>query len=189
MELELISKRLLLRPLTESDVDWYSKMLTDSDVVRYIFPTTPLEIDVINKMPHFLKRGDGGRIGIWVIADRHSNSCLGSIFLLPLPIEDKTNWNQAADRISPDCEIELGYTLTQASWGKGIATEAANRLLKFVFEETSLTEVVAVIDPNNHASRKVLIKAGFSEEGLRRAYGEELPAFRINRDALRLINT
>ena len=65
--------------------------------------------------------------------------------------------------------------------GKGYATEATNRLLKFAFEETPLEEPVATIDPENIASQRVLEKYGLVYEGLRRAYAEECPGFRITR--------
>ena len=81
----------------------------------------------------------------------------------------------------PDCEIEIGYILKKSAWGKGYATEATNRLLKFAFEETPLEELVATTDLENIASQRVLEKCGLVYEGMRRAYAEECPGFRITR--------
>ena len=64
-------------------------------------------------------------------------------------------------------------------WGNGYATEAAQRILRFAFEDSLLEEVVAVIDPRNQSSRRVLEKIGFVSTGIRRAYGEDLPGFQI----------
>ncbi|MGI9482587.1 MAG: GNAT family N-acetyltransferase, partial [Hyphomicrobiales bacterium] len=61
------------------------------------------------------------------------------------------------------------------------ATEACSRLLKFAFEETPLQDVVAVTDPGNATSRKVLKKSGMNYEGMRRAYAEQCPGYRITR--------
>ncbi len=71
--------------------------------------------------------------------------------------------------------------LIRSVWGKGYATEATKRLLKFAFEETPLEELVATIDPQNTASRRVLEKCGLVHEGIRRAYAVECPGFRITR--------
>ena len=81
----------------------------------------------------------------------------------------------------PDCEVEVGYILKRSAWGKGYATESCRRLLKFAFEETPLEEIVAVTDPENTASQKVLRKSGLIEEGIRRAYATQCPGFRITR--------
>ena len=67
-------------------------------------------------------------------------------------------------------------------WGKGYATEACKRLLRFAFEETPLKEVVATIDPENTASQRVLEKSGLIYEGMRRAYAVQCPGFRLTRE-------
>jgi RimJ/RimL family protein N-acetyltransferase len=72
--------------------------------------------------------------------------------------------------------------------GQGYATEACKRLLQFAFEETLLQEVVAVTDPENKASQKVLEKSGMVFEGTRRAYAAECPMFRLTRKRLLGIN-
>ncbi len=107
---------------------------------------------------------------------------LGPAILLPLPIEeDDTNWDLVVGGELSDCEIEIGYILKRSAWGKGYATEATNRLLKFAFEETPLEELVATIDPENTASQRVLEKCGLVHAGIRRAYAVECPGFRITR--------
>jgi len=81
----------------------------------------------------------------------------------------------------PDRETEVGYILKRSAWGKGYATEACKRMLRFGFEHTPLHEIVACIDPANENSRKVLLKSGLLEEGLIKAYSLEIPGFRITR--------
>jgi RimJ/RimL family protein N-acetyltransferase len=183
MELNLKSERLLLRPLVESDVEWGVEMLTDREVMQYIYGDDVYTGDqVIKEMPLYTKRGGGGCIGIWAIVDCTTSQCLGDVFLLPLPIDQKdTDWNLVGGEELPDCEIEIGFILRKFAWGNGFATEAAGRLLRFAFEETQLREVVAVTDPENRASHNVLRKIGFRGEGPRRAYAQECAGFRITR--------
>ena len=107
---------------------------------------------------------------------------LGSCILLPLPIEeDDTDWSLLKEGSYPDAEIEVGYLLRQSAWGKGYATEMCARLLKFAFEETELTEVVATTDHDNKRSMRVLRKCGLQDEGLRTAYAGNYPGFRITK--------
>ena len=81
----------------------------------------------------------------------------------------------------PDNDIEIGFFLKRSAWGQGYATEISRRLLRFAFEESPLTEVVATFEPGNDASRSVLEKSGFVDHGVRWCYGEESPDYRIAR--------
>jgi RimJ/RimL family protein N-acetyltransferase len=53
--------------------------------------------------------------------------------------------------------------------------------LKFAFEESPLEEVVATIHEDNAASQKVLEKSGLINQGMVRAYADDIPGFRITR--------
>lgn len=181
MKLDLKCERFLLRPLAESDLDASFAILTDPEVMRFVGPVYTKD-QMIRESPHALKRGGGGCIGIWCVIEQATNENLGEAWLLPLSIEEEdTNWDLVEETKLPDCEVEIGYILKKSAWGKGYATEAAKRLLKFAFEESPLDEIVAVIDPENTASRRVLERCGLVYEGMRRAYAVQCPGFRITR--------
>lgn len=181
MLLVLGSERLILRPLTETDLDVAIEMFTDPAVMQYVGKTYTKD-QVVREHPTAIRRCAGGCIGIWCVIGRSTREKLGTALLLPLPIEETdTNWDLVVGDELPDCEIEIGYLLKKSAWGKGYATEACRRLLKFAFEETPLDEVVAVTDPQNTASQNVLRKSGLIEEGTRRAYASQCPGFRLTR--------
>jgi RimJ/RimL family protein N-acetyltransferase len=75
-------------------------------------------------------------------------------------------------------EVELGYTLGRAWWGRGYATEAARACLEIAFGELGLPSLIAVVDPANPASTRVLEKLGFHEGAPRIAYGRPHRTFR-----------
>jgi ribosomal-protein-alanine N-acetyltransferase len=56
--------------------------------------------------------------------------------------------------------IEIGWRLERASWGKGLATEAALECLRFAFETLDLPEVVSFTVPQNRRSRAVMERLG-----------------------------
>ena len=163
MNLDLKTERLLLKPLVQGDLDWCIEMFTDPDVVRYIFDDTPTTEEIIAEMPKSVKRAGGGTIGVWSVFEINLGKYLGTAALLPLPIiEDDTNWDLLTGQDElPEGDIEIGYIFNQFAWGKGYATEAATRILRFAFEQSPLAEVVAVIDAENIASRNVLEKNWF----------------------------
>lgn len=181
MNLVLESERLLLRPLEPGDRDLGMAMFTDPAVMRYLAETyTPAKVDW--EMTRAVRRCAGGCIGVWCVIERASGEKIGTGVLLPMPIDGTdTDWDQVAGDALPDSEIEIGYLLKPAAWGKGYATEVCTRLLRFAFQDSPLQEVVAVTDPQNLASQRVLVKSGLVSEGLRRAYGTQCPGFRLTR--------
>lgn len=187
--LELETERLLLRPLCLDDLALCVEMWSDPDVMRFVGePETAEEIEEYFHYP--MRRCGDGAIGDWSIQDKNSQEKLGVVLLHPLPIqEDDTDWELLNGAGFPEAEIEIGYHLKKSSWGKGYATEATERLLRFAFEETPLLEIVATISDENEPSRNVLNKIGLKEVGTRLAYGEENePDFRISRDEWQKLN-
>jgi RimJ/RimL family protein N-acetyltransferase len=61
-------------------------------------------------------------------------------------------------------EVELGYRLARAWWGKGLATEAAAAVRDVAFDELGLERIVSRIDPRNTASCRVAEKIGMRLE-------------------------
>jgi RimJ/RimL family protein N-acetyltransferase len=181
VNLELETDRLLLRPLTRGDWDMALETFMDPEVMKFVADVSSEEA-LAAEMKAAIRRGAGGRIGVWCVLQRETGEKLGTAILLPLPIEeDDTDWSLLQEDRYPNADIEVGYILRRSAWGKGYATEACRRLVQFAFEETELDEIVAVTDPRNAVSQKVLRKCGLREEGLRRAYTEECSAFRISR--------
>lgn len=64
----------------------------------------------------------------------------------------------------------LGYWAGEMYAGRGYVTAAVRAVVRFSFEDLNLHRVEAACQPDNLASRRVLEKAGFIEEGLARAY-------------------
>jgi ribosomal-protein-alanine N-acetyltransferase len=182
MNLELTTERLSLRPLSSNDLELCIELFTDPAVTLYADGVAS-EAEIRQEMSNYTKRGGNGCIGIWCVSDRVTGEKLGDVALLPIPIdEDDTDFGLVVPGQMPDGDIEVGYFLKPSAWGHGYATEVCKRILRFAFEESPLQEVVATFDEENVASRHVLNKAGFSDHGTRRCYGEDGPNFRITRD-------
>jgi len=64
----------------------------------------------------------------------------------------------------------IGYWMGQPYASQGYMTAALRPLVAFAFGELGLHRVEAACLPENHASHRLLIKCGFSEEGTARAY-------------------
>ena len=179
--LELVSARLFLRPLRESDVDLVLELFTDPEMMEYAGGPVKSE-RIRTEMAASVQRGADGSIGVWCICKAQTKEPIGTIALLPLPVEaEDTEWELVRTGEMPDGDIEIGYFLRKEEWRQGYISEAVSRVLEFAFSVASLAEIVAVIDPRNTASRKVLERTGFLSEGDRRAYRETCPGFRISK--------
>jgi ribosomal-protein-alanine N-acetyltransferase len=64
----------------------------------------------------------------------------------------------------------LGYWIGRPFAGRGFATAAVRAMVDHAFVDLALHRVEAACLPANHASRRVLEKAGFEAEGRARAY-------------------
>jgi len=64
----------------------------------------------------------------------------------------------------------LGYWVGQPFAGRGFGTDAVRAVVRYAFEELHLHRVEAACVPGNTASRRVLEKSGFIQEGQARAY-------------------
>ena len=66
-------------------------------------------------------------------------------------------------------ELELSYQVySPEQRGKGIATEAVNLLVRYLFDTKRFNRIRLVIHPDNGASRRLAEKCGFQHEGTAR---------------------
>lgn len=90
----------------------------------------------------------------WVVVLKPSNKVIGMIMLLSY--------------MPNHFRAEIGSFISRSYWGNGFATEAIMAVLNFAFYDIGLHKVYATVDPRNRASEKVLLKCGFTYEGLLR---------------------
>ena len=140
------TSRLILRALSEEDVDPFERVLAEKDVLRYFPNSTPpsrstVEKMVVEQLMHWQKYG----YGWWAVEPRTEGKFIGWCGLQYLR---ETN------------EIEVAYLLSRAYWGKGLATEAAQASLSYGFEVLELESIVGIVHREHKASQRVLEKAG-----------------------------
>jgi ribosomal-protein-alanine N-acetyltransferase len=144
----LRTNRLTLRPLQTTDAGDLHRIYQTEDVLRY-FPTTrPPGLEKVQRFidsqqDHWDKYGYGD----WGIQPEGKHQIIGWAGLQFLPELDET---------------EVGYLLDKPFWGKGFATEAARASLQFGFERCALDHIIALVHPENLASRRVLEKCGMT---------------------------
>ena len=154
MKPTLETERLVLRPQAESDTVELVAMGMDPEIMRFIGHGAMTLQDSEELTLETLEME--GPLGRWIVTDRETGLFLGWVVLTHLDGSD---------------DIEVGYGFKVMAWGRGFATEATRRLMRYGFDELGLKEIVAVSRPENAASHKVLEKAGLRRRGQRDAFG------------------
>lgn len=87
----------------------------------------------------------------------------------------------AIESIDHKSETELGHRFSQSFLGKGLATEAAKATLSYGFYELKLPRIVAIVEPENIASVRVIKKLGMHYEKQTLFYGLNMSVYSRNR--------
>ncbi len=74
-------------------------------------------------------------------------------------------------RIGDHRQVTFGYFLGERFWNKGITTEAVKLFTRYLFKVHKAEKLIAHVFLRNTASKRILEKNGFTQEGLfRKAY-------------------
>jgi ribosomal-protein-alanine N-acetyltransferase len=65
--------------------------------------------------------------------------------------------------------MEMGYSIAEPYWGRGLVVEAARAVVRYVFTEYAVERLQARVIVGNDASERVLQKLGFTREGVLRS--------------------
>ncbi len=141
--------RMIIRPFELKDIDDAYEMNLDKRVSKYTGDGGVVSIDEIRRRITEDVLGDYQKYGYgrMAIEWKENNRCIGFSGLKYL--EDLQ-------------EVDLGYRLMSAYWGKGIATEAGKICLQYGFNQLKLDRIIALVLPDNKASIHVLKKLNFS---------------------------
>jgi ribosomal-protein-alanine N-acetyltransferase len=148
----LETERLLLRQVNTNDVDAILSLRSNEQVMKYI-PRPILKnkeeaLELIAMFDDKIENGIGINWGITLLNE--PEKLLGII---------------GHYRIKPEhYRAEVGYMLLPEYNGKGIISEALQKVVKYGFNEMKLHSIEAILDPKNGASEKVLLKNGFLKE-------------------------
>lgn len=143
------TERLSHRQLGLDDAEAFFELNSDPRVMRFTGEPRCSSLDearqAIMNYPDF----DSTGFGRWGCVLKSTNRVIGFCGLKYLPDLDS---------------VDIGYRLLPEYWGKGYATEACIACLEFGFTVMQLDEIIGLVLPENHASIRVMEKAGMQHE-------------------------
>ncbi len=163
----LETERLFLRPMNETDVESVFAMRSDEDVMRFIRAPQTKRAEAENWINLVSSRWADEKIGFCSIIEKSSERFVGWCGL----------W-----RLQETGETEVGYALVKEFWGRGFASEAAGAFLKYGFENLELEKIVAVANPENTNSRRVMENLGMTFDYTGKFYERDLVHYTITKD-------
>jgi [ribosomal protein S5]-alanine N-acetyltransferase len=165
IEFPLVTERLLLRPMKPGDEDGLHAVWSHPDVLAALeepapWPRPASRHRLEAKMAHQERHG----FAVWAVLERDGSRLVGETGL---------------QLLDGGPEVEVGWRIHPDVQRRGYATEAAGAAIAAGLEQLGLERVVAVADPGNTASRRVMEKLGMTYVGPRRVYGRDMVLYEI----------
>ena len=148
----LETERLLLRRLLPDDLDALFALYSDPEIRQYFPEGTLTYAETKEELDWFLNGHPAHpQLGLWATIHKATNQFIGRCGLLPWEIEGRT-------------EVEVAYLLAKPYWGQGLATEAAQALVDYGFEQLHYARLICMMYPANQASVNVAKRIGMTFE-------------------------
>lgn len=158
----LTTDRLTLRELNETDAEFILGLLNEPSFLQYIGDRG---VRSVADAEAYIRSGPQASyavhgFGLWLVSETRGGAPVGMCGLLR--------------RESLD-DVDLGFAFRPASWGRGFALEAARAVLAHGQAAFGLRRVVAVVQPDNAPSLRVLGRLGFEFERVIEWPGDATP--------------
>lgn len=163
----LETERLILKKMCVEDTPFYFELFNDPDWIKNINDKGLRTIDdtrifLENEfIPNLCVNG----LGFFTVFNKETNQPIGTSSIL-----------QRETLSHPD----IGYAFLPKGRGKGYATEASLRMIKYAKEALHQDCVYAITKPNNHPSKKLLNTLGFTYLGDQKIFTELDSVFKLD---------
>jgi len=148
----LLTRRLRLSDFSASNLPDLTRMNADPEVMRY-FPATLNPEESVALLQRITEHQRINGYSLFALHLKESDAFVGWCGLMVVPFE--AHFTPA---------VEIGWRLNKIFWGKGLATEAAEAVLRLGFVELGLSEIVSFTAELNQPSIQVMQKIGMQLE-------------------------
>ena len=162
------TERLCLRQIQNNDFEFILKYLSDDERTKYLPLERPYNEDEAyswfkGRMQHWERHG----FGTFLLSLKNASDNIGYCGL---------------EYVRETDFIDIRYGLLQSAWGKGYAFEAAFSILKYGFEELTLSIIYGAAVSENYPSIKLLKNLGMEPDEKFDSYGNVVDPYSIRKD-------
>jgi RimJ/RimL family protein N-acetyltransferase len=152
---------LILRQFTTDDIEFIFEQVNEPSWIQNIGDRGVRTLDdarayILNgPAASYAKNG----FGLWLVTLKETGESIGMCGLIKRDtLED----------------VDIGYAFLPRFWGKGYAVEAARAVKDYAKEVIGLKRLVAIVDPANESSIRVLEKIGLKFERMVRLSADDI---------------
>ncbi len=147
----ITTDRLLINKITIDDAGFILELMNDKDWIKNIGDKGVRTIEDAQAyiQSRFLKTYNESDYGFYTMNLKNTQQIIGIVGLV--------------DRKGID-HIDIGYGILPEFRGKGYAFEAAKAIHDYGYQELNLEKIVAIVNPDNLPSIKLLTKLGLEFE-------------------------
>ena len=147
----LTTERLVLRPFTADDLAELVPLHAEESFWWYPLRAGMSAEETGEFLDRVMARYETDGFGVEAVLERSSGAMIGWAGL-------------AVPHFLPEIlpAVEVGWRLSAAQWGKGLATEAGAAAVEWGFTEGGLERLVSIYEPENTASGRVMERLGFT---------------------------
>lgn len=149
------TKNLILREIQVKDAKDFFEYYTSENICKYLDWNGPKSLEEAEEYIYTWRKG------------------YEENWILPFAIVNKSNDKMIGTIIFSEFigkRADLGYEICEAYWRKGLMYEALDKLLPIVIREFDLERIQSIVFKDNEASKRLLDKLKFNEEGLLKKY-------------------
>lgn len=147
----LETERLRLRKLHIADAEAMFHYISNDDVTKYMLWESHTSLKQTKKYIKMVTKKYLDGIYAWAITLKDTKEFIGMIDFGEFTSEGRI--------------AEIGYSMSDVYWGKGLMSEAVQAVIDFGFNELYLERIYARCFSENIGSERVMQKAGMTYEG------------------------
>jgi RimJ/RimL family protein N-acetyltransferase len=147
---ELVTERLVLRLLRDSDLDALAAIYADPRTMRFLGGPRTRD-DTRMRLGWMIAAHREQGFGLWATTLRVDGALIGRCGILVQDVEGAV-------------EHEIAYLLGSQWWGRGYATEAAAAIRDHAHGRLGFDRLMSLIDPENTPSQAVARRIGMQYE-------------------------
>ena len=147
----LETERLLLTEIKDEDAKRYHDIRTNSRVIKFMDRDPDKDVEeTLKKLREITKARLENKSVNWGLRQKTTGEMIGDLGIWRL---DNKHFRG-----------EIGYSMHPDFYGKGLMTEALNRVLDYAFQDAKFHSLEANTHPDNERSIALLKRVGFKQE-------------------------
>jgi [ribosomal protein S5]-alanine N-acetyltransferase len=157
----LETERLILRKLIPTDAEFIFELLNEPSFIQNIGDRG---VRTLSDAGRYIETGPvtsyaRNGFGLYLVQLKESKESIGMCGLIK---------REALE------DVDVGYAFLPRYWSKGYALESVQAVMEYAKNIIRLNRVVAIVDPNNQGSIRVLEKSGFQFEKMVRLSEDDI---------------